>query len=168
MIITCNNCNKKFEVNSDLIPDEGRLLKCSGCSNEWFYKHLTSINVVKNDKSNIPTIFDAAPIKKDFKLSVKNNLENQEPLIAKTQMENSKPELAKKRPKNKDNIEVKKNKKINILSIIIIFIISIVAFIILIDTFKSPISKIIPDIEFMLYNLYESINDIKLFFKDLI
>ena len=43
-----------------------------------------------------------------------------------------------------------------------------IAFIILIDTFKYPISKIVPNIEFILYNLYESIKDIRLFFNDLI
>ena len=36
------------------------------------------------------------------------------------------------------------------------------------DTFQGPISKIIPNIEFLLYNLYETINDIILFLKDLI
>ena len=37
MIISCTNCNKKFEINSDLIPDSGRLLVCGSCNNEWFY-----------------------------------------------------------------------------------------------------------------------------------
>ena len=50
----------------------------------------------------------------------------------------------------------------------IVFLISFVALIILVDTFKYPISKIVPNIEFILYNLYESIKDIRLFLKDLI
>ena len=54
------------------------------------------------------------------------------------------------------------------LVIIIVFIISFTALIILIDTFKLPISVIFPNIEFLLYNLYESIMDIKLFINDLI
>ena len=62
----------------------------------------------------------------------------------------------------------KENKSISILNLTIIFIISFIAFIILIDTFKYPISKIVPNIEFILYNLYETITDILLFFKDLI
>jgi len=40
--------------------------------------------------------------------------------------------------------------------------------IIFVDTFKSPISEIIPNIEFILYNLYETIKDIISFLKDLI
>ena len=168
MIISCNNCNKKFEVNSNLIPDEGRLLQCSGCGNEWFFKHLTPIKVDKSDNSNIPTIFDNVSIEKELKSNTKNNFTNQEPLIKKTKIEISKPGLPKDESKNNKNLINNKNKKINILSIIFIFIISSVAIIILLDTFKSPISKIIPKIEFILYNLYESINDIILFFKDLI
>jgi len=43
-----------------------------------------------------------------------------------------------------------------------------VAFIIIVDTFKYPIGKIVPNVEFILYNLYESIKDISLFIRDLI
>ena len=38
MIITCNNCNKKFDIDSTLIPVKGRLLQCAGCDHKWFFK----------------------------------------------------------------------------------------------------------------------------------
>ena len=38
MIIECINCNKKFEVNSDLIPIEGRTIQCGLCNHIWFFK----------------------------------------------------------------------------------------------------------------------------------
>ena len=38
MIITCEQCNKKFEIESILIPEKGRLLQCSSCNHQWFYK----------------------------------------------------------------------------------------------------------------------------------
>ena len=38
MIITCNNCNKKFDIDSTLIPDKGRLLQCASCDHKWFFK----------------------------------------------------------------------------------------------------------------------------------
>ena len=38
MIITCEQCSKKFEIESSLIPENGRLLQCSSCSHKWFYK----------------------------------------------------------------------------------------------------------------------------------
>ena len=61
----------------------------------------------------------------------------------------------------------KKQKNFKILNIFIVAIISFVAFIIIVDTFKYPIGKIVPNIEFILYNLYESIKDISLFIRDL-
>ena len=38
MIIECVNCNKKFEVNSELIPLQGRTIQCGSCNHIWFYK----------------------------------------------------------------------------------------------------------------------------------
>ena len=62
----------------------------------------------------------------------------------------------------------KSKKNSNVLSLITVLIISFVALIIVFDTFQGPISKIFPNIEFILYNLYETINDVQLFLKDLI
>ena len=38
MIIECINCHKKFVVNSDLIPTEGRNIQCGSCNHLWFFK----------------------------------------------------------------------------------------------------------------------------------
>ena len=46
MIITCNNCNKKFDIDSNLIPDKGRLLQCASCDHKWFFKK----EVIENDQ----------------------------------------------------------------------------------------------------------------------
>ena len=37
MIIECNNCKKKFEVDSSLIPETGRKIQCGSCEHIWFY-----------------------------------------------------------------------------------------------------------------------------------
>jgi predicted Zn finger-like uncharacterized protein len=169
MIISCKKCNKKFEVNSDLIPDEGRLLQCSVCNHEWFFKSVISKNVVKTEVFGTDNNFKSTSIPKKDEFNIKADLVDQEILI------NNEPEgdsfnNNKKKWKSFTNINKKKEKekKINILSIIIIFIISFIAIIILLDTFKYSISKIIPNFEFVLFNLYETIKDILLFFKDLI
>ena len=43
----------------------------------------------------------------------------------------------------------------------------IIAIFILIDTFKSPLIDIFPKLENILFNLYETLKDIKLFIIDL-
>ena len=162
MIISCNNCSKKFEVNSDLIPAKGRLLQCSACNYEWFFKGLMPTKTIKADKVTNPTSPDDNLIKKKEEVSRQSDLNDQQP----SSKEDLKDDVKKR--KSFTNIKKKERKKFKILNIIIVFIISFIAFILLIDTFKYPISKIIPNIEFILYSLYESIKDIVSFFKDLI
>ena len=50
----------------------------------------------------------------------------------------------------------------------IVSIISFIAIIIVLDTFKSPLSVFFPNIELILYNLFETIKDIYLFIKNLL
>ena len=38
MIITCPSCKKKFNIDINLIPAEGRNLQCGSCDRIWFYK----------------------------------------------------------------------------------------------------------------------------------
>ena len=37
MIIKCINCNKKFNVDSRLIPSDGRQIQCGSCNHTWYY-----------------------------------------------------------------------------------------------------------------------------------
>ena len=164
MIIECINCNKKFNVNSSDIPEEGRLLLCSSCNHKWFFKKKItnkSINVASIDEPiKETTIFDD-----ELKPSMNENQKNIDLLDIKIENDFLIKDISIDRNNQKNE---KTNKNYNILSLTIIFIISFIALIIILDTFKAPISKIVPDIELILYNLYETINDIKLFFIDLI
>ena len=166
MIISCKKCNKKFEVNSDLIPDEGRQLQCSSCNYEWFFREKSIANTDKKDDSNTSiTSEDTFRVKRD-ELNIKNNLVNDNFLFEESvKKKNSKKNIKKF---TKINVNKNKEKKISILNLIIVFIISFIALIILLDTFKTPISSVIPNIEFILFNLYETFKDIILFFKDLL
>ncbi len=48
MIIECTNCNKKFEVDPELIPEKGRSIQCGSCNHKWFYKKDTTRDNIRN------------------------------------------------------------------------------------------------------------------------
>ena len=170
MIITCNNCNKKFNIVSNLIPDKGRLLQCASCDHKWFFKKEVLENTVSPIDESVTVdsinIFDQNNSSINEEESVSN--------APKDEVEVDLEEEIKEKieininESTQINTKPKKLKNFKILNIFIVTIISFVAFIIIVDTFKYPIGKIVPNIEFMLYNLYESINYISLFIRDLI
>ena len=41
MIIQCPNCSTKFKINDNLIPPEGKKVKCSFCNHIWKTKNIT-------------------------------------------------------------------------------------------------------------------------------
>ena len=149
MIISCDQCHKKFEIDSNLIPKDGRLLECGSCNHKWFYKEdiedKTEDIIIEPQLKNIEE-------------------ENIDPIQTNISQINEFDTSFKK----EEIIENKKIKKIGVLNIIIVFIISFVALTILVETFKKPISIYIPNIEFILNSLHEILRDIILFFKDLI
>ena len=181
MIITCNNCNKKFDVDSNLISDKGRLLQCASCDHKWFFKkevieNTVSPNVEDIDKDGI-NIFDQNNLSNNNEINPSElareevEADTEDKLDEKIEVNNKK-KLEKKidskiNESTAVNTKLKKQKNFKILNIFIVAIISLVAFIIIVDTFKYPIGKIFPNVEFILYNLYESIKDISLFIRDL-
>ena len=62
---------------------------------------------------------------------------------------------------------IKKTQSGKFFSYLIVFIISLGALIILLDTLKTPLINIFPGLEVLLFNLYETLKDIKLFIIDL-
>ena len=163
MIIECPACSKKFNIDEKLIPDEGRLLKCGNCDHTWFYKkeenliletETIKINEIEENKSEINIEPVDVPIKQTKKIRKK---------ISK------KPST--KESTSKELVSIDKNSvsnENNIIKKIFLIIISIIAFILLIDTFKNQISVIFPGIVQMSDSLYLVINDLKLFIKDLV
>ena len=63
----------------------------------------------------------------------------------------------------------KKNKrKINLFNLLLLFIISVTAIVLILDTFKYNLRTVFPPVDYILENLYESIKDVILFIKDLL
>ena len=157
MIISCENCNKRFEVGDNLIPDQGRLLQCSSCDHKWFFKKTEKL-IKKKEPKKIIKEDDNKILSETF---VEKTIEKKE-IKSTTLNEETLSEIDDEQP------QVKNDKKTNYLKIFIVIIITFVAIIIIIETFKHQISLIYPNIEILLSNLYESLKDINLFLRDLI
>ena len=158
MIIDCINCTKKFEVNASLIPDNGRTIQCGTCNHVWFYK--PKIEQSKNE------------IKTEVSSSNSNNnvLENKEDDYANEKLLKT-DETKNTEPSSNELInEIKKTtfSVSKFLSYFLVFLITFIALIIVLDTFKSPLSSIIPGLEIFLYNFFETLKDLYLLIKDLL
>ena len=90
-------------------------------------------------------------------------------LIKKPVEENkkAKSELSKFKETVSKTEVIKKTQSSKFFSYLIVFIISLGALIILLDTLKTPLINIFPGLEVLLFNLYETLKDIKLFIIDL-
>ncbi len=163
MIIECPACSKKFNIDEKLIPDEGRLLKCGNCDHTWFFKkeenikleaETTKLNEIKENKQEINIEPVEEPIKQKNKIKKKISKKS-----------------STKDSTSKELVSIDKSsvsRENNIIKKTFLIIISIIAFILLIDTFKNQISVIFPGIVQMSDSFYLVINDLKLFIKDLV
>ena len=162
MIIICPSCKKKFNIDINLIPSEGRDLQCGSCEYIWFYK--------KEDPIPEPLqINESIAIKEKEDSDKLNDDKSKDQIIKQPIKENKKPKSelsAIKETENKPEL-VKQTQSSKFFSYLIVFIISLGALIILLDTLKVPLINIFPGLEVLLFNLYETLKDIKLFIIDL-
>ncbi|WP_440649040.1 zinc-ribbon domain-containing protein [Candidatus Pelagibacter sp. HIMB1521] len=156
MIITCPCEKKQFKIDSSLIPNEGRELQCGSCERVWFYKPQNESEAPLTLNNNISTnITEQNEV-------IEKNLE-----ISKTfqQVKIIEAEMEKEKLKT---VEKSVGKKSKLFSYLIVFIVSFVALLILVDTLKTPLINVYPGLEVILFNLFETLQDIKLFIIDLI
>jgi predicted Zn finger-like uncharacterized protein len=156
MIIQCINCNKKFEVNSNLIPSEGRNIQCGSCNHLWFFKKEDEYieNIVKKNHD------DEFPIDQiQSSIKIDDNEQISEKPFKQIKKEKKDFELVKYKQKSFSFSKL--------LSYLIVLIITFIALLIIIDTFKIFLFDIFPNFELIVTNLYEVFKDIGLFIKDL-
>tara|TARA_B100001093_G_scaffold505101_1_gene561925 strand:- start:504 stop:989 length:486 start_codon:yes stop_codon:yes gene_type:complete len=160
MIIECVNCDKKFNVNSELIPNEGRTIQCGSCDHIWFFNPNDEILVsaIKQDKKKKNLNVKR---KKEEKYISSDSSKKIDKVVKKIDDKKNKgSEIVKYQPQTNFTL-------IKFLSYILVAIISFVALIIILDTFKATLFNFYPDLEFFLFSLFETLKDIKLFVKDL-
>ena len=153
MIVSCEKCNKKFELADNLVPSTGRLLQCGSCSYQWHYIPESKIELVNEVKDNVKT---SDQVKKTLQKPIKKRI--------------GKPKKFKNQNIHQSYLEESetKKRKIGFFSFLLATIISLVSLVILLDTFKLQLSSIIPNIDFYLVSLYDTFKDIFLFFTDLL
>ena len=156
MIISCPSCKKNFEIDSNLVPKEGRNLQCGSCLNVWFYKFEKKISDLENKNSTTDLN------EEDDEIVIKEDIKKEVPIIKKNISEN-----------RKDKALVKYEKKINlslsnIIGYFFVLILSFVALLIILDTFEPLLLTKFPNLELILFSFYETLLDIYLFIKDLI
>ena len=167
MIITCPCENKKkFKIDPSLIPSNGRDLQCGTCGHVWFYKIENNIpienkNIIENEHIDLVKEEQINTQSNDVEV---NNLPLNENGIKNKEIEINK-DIEKKDLKS--NTKKSVNKVSKFFSYLVVFLISVIALIILLDTLKTPLINIFPDLELILFNLYETLQDIKLFIIDL-
>ena len=162
MIVICPSCKKKFNLDINLITSEGRDLQCGSCEHIWFYKKQEPMSEPLQINEDI-----AIKEKEDSEKLNEDKSKNQ--LIKKLVEENkkAKSELSTTKETDGKSEKIKKNKSSKFFSYLFVLIISLGALIILIDTLKTPLISIFPGLEVLLFNLYETLKDIKLFIIDL-
>ena len=158
MIIACPNCNKQFKIDNSLIPDEGRDLQCGSCDHIWFYNIQEKNNEILELKQEI--VSEDIDTKAEYKEDKIKEKKQSEEIIKK--------EKYSQKQKNTTTFKKTENKGSKFFSYLIVFIISFVALIILLDTLKTPLINVFPGLEITLFNLFETLQDIKLFIIDLI
>ena len=164
MIISCPNCNKRFNIDQSLIPDEGRLLQCSNCMHKWHF-------IIKKNEEIIEEPIKSEEIIIENKNQEKKINPSQEFITIEDETvknEFKKEQIVINKVKKKEQKLKKKDKPIKLLNMIIVIIISIAALIIIIDTFRIELSKYMPFLNPMLDSFYAIIADINSFIKDLI
>ena len=162
MIIECINCNKKFNVDADLIPKQGRQIQCGSCNHIWHFKIESSLKE--------PLILEDEDNQKNLSIA-KDTKEVTESINVVKSTELLKDNEIYKENKIQENTTTENNIKISkisdFFSYLLVFLISFVALIILLDTLKSPLINVFPGLEIILFNLFETLKDVKLFIIDL-
>ena len=142
MIIECQNCNKKFDLEDKLIPLKGRLVQCGFCHSQWH---------------QLPNIIASSLKKKVIdKVDISKDEVKEQPI------------KKKKKIKSKDlNKQDFKKKNIGFFSYIFIFLISVIAFFLIAETFEYQINNIFPNFGNYIIYVYETLNNILILVKDL-
>ena len=142
MIIQCQNCKKKFQIDDLAIPENGRKVQCGNCGTQWIQQ-----------KENLK-------LEKESEISIEKNFHQINPSA-------SLPSKKINKRKIKRDKKIAKSPGLGFIGFIIIFIIVFAATVGILETFKNNLSPLWPQLETQLNFVYESINNILIIIKEL-
>ena len=149
MHIKCTNCQKTFQIDEKLIPDSGRLLQCGKCDHQWFFNKEKLEKIIDKQEDNL---------KQNDNEDIKLKKQTESEILLKPEQDENNETITNKHKKQNNNF----------LNTFLVLIISFIAFVLIVDTFKIQIKAFYPEIDDLLNSLYQTLTDINLFFKDLI
>ena len=149
MHIKCTNCKKTFQIDEKLIPDSGRLLQCGKCDYKWFFNKEKLEKIIDKQEDNL---------KQNDNEDIKLKKQTESEILLKPEQDENNETITNKHKKQNNNF----------LNTFLVLIISFIAFVLIVDTFKIQIKTFYPEIDDLLNGLYQTLTDINLFFKDLI
>ena len=149
MHIKCTNCKKTFQIDEKLIPDSGRLLQCGKCNHQWFFNKEKLEKIIDKQEDNL---------KQNDNEDIKLKKQTESEILLKPEQDENNETITNKHKKQNNNF----------LNTFLVLIISFIAFVLIVDTFKIQIKAFYPEIDDLLNSLYQTLTDINLFFKDLI
>jgi predicted Zn finger-like uncharacterized protein len=166
MIIKCNSCNKKFVVPDSAISANGRLVQCSACGNKWTQYPLDQKVAVKKSQTIDNTTKPQNLAKKNKKNKIKKRdgptLYSSEYLEKKHGIKITSPNVKKiKKTNNKKN-------SFGFYSYLLLLIIFVVFIFGVLHLTKDILIIKYPFSEIYVNYLYETLNNLKTIFKELI
>ena len=163
MIIQCNSCSKKFVVPDNAISTNGRLVQCSACGNKWMQYPISQKLAINKSKTINKTNKPKNPAKK------KKAIKRDGPTLYSSEY------LEKKHGIKISNHNVKKIKKVDgkkssfgFYSYVLLLIIFVIFVFGVIHLTKDILIMKYPFSETYVNYLYETLNNLKIIFQELI
>ena len=168
MILECKSCEKKFIVPDNAIPSAGRLVQCSSCGNKWTQfpvkKQTASVSKVVSTKIKRDETFKpVAKKKKKIQKKTGPSIYSKEYLEKKhgIKIDGKTSGFSKRKTEGKSS-----QSYFGFYSYLIIFIVTILMVIGILNLTKNTIILNFPFTEIYIEYLFENLNNFIILFKD--
>ena len=165
MLVTCNSCQKKFNVPDSAITESGRLLQCGSCGNKWTQYPIKLASKSPEKETLIQKTKKTMPKKKKAKKRGDVNLYSEEYLKKKHGIKIIDPSSA---PIIKKKQSFSKKRSFGFYNYILTSFVFLITLTGILNLTQEIIILEYPFLEIYINYLFETLNNLKLIFFDLI